>query len=307
MASDSNTNLAVPGAIAISILFAIALLFFALRLYSRVRPTLNLSASDYTISVAVFCELITYITSIIAISTGFGRSSITLAAQTKISKCVFVVAFFGGLAAPIARASMGAMLLRFELSTTRKMIIWALVILQALIALSSCLVMLLQCHPINAFWENVPGGVCWSNKNSQTYGYTATSLGIFSDVVFALIPALYIWPLRRPVIERILLCVLMGLGLFAAIAASIKLNYIRTWKYGEESVGQTVSVFMWFRVEEICLVAAACAPYLKGAVEAILTRVSASKFGFILSNLQTNESKAETTTKDVSKGDTSAV
>jgi hypothetical protein len=114
----------------------------------------------------------------IAISYGFGRYSYYIpdAAQIKILKCIFVVALFGSLAAPLARVSIGAMLLRFQISTTRKMVTWVLIIIQLALAIGSGLVMFLQCRPIRAFWEPVPDGVCWSNKNSQIYGYTVASM-----------------------------------------------------------------------------------------------------------------------------------
>ena len=51
--ASGNTNLAIPGTIAISFLFALALFLYGLRLHSRIRPTFKLSAADYTISVAV--------------------------------------------------------------------------------------------------------------------------------------------------------------------------------------------------------------------------------------------------------------
>ena len=112
--------------------------------------------------------------------------------------------------------------------------------------------------------------------------------------------------MSRPIIERILLCALMGLGICAATAGAIKLYYIRTWKYGEEAVSQTVSVYMWYRVEEISLVAAACAPFLKGLIESLLNRVSVLPFGFILPSLKPIGSNVESAVVDVSKGESSA-
>jgi len=114
---------------------------------------------------------------------------------------------------------------------------------------------------------------------------------VFSDVVFAVIPIFFIWPLNRPVIERVLLCMLMGFGLCAATAGSFKLYYIRTWKYGEEAVSQTVSVYMWYRVEEISLIAAACAPFLKGSIESLLNRINVPQFKFVLPSLKSINSQ----------------
>jgi len=50
---DGSITRSTPGAVAISFLFALTLFLYGLRIYTRVRPTFQLSAVDYTISVAV--------------------------------------------------------------------------------------------------------------------------------------------------------------------------------------------------------------------------------------------------------------
>jgi hypothetical protein len=130
-------------------------------------------------------------------------------------------------------------------------------------------------------------------------------MGICSDLVFAIMPISFIWSLNRPVIERILLSALMGLGMIAAMAGAIKFYYIRTWKYGEEAVDETVSVYMWYRVEEISLIAAACAPFLKRPIESMLSRLGLSQFGFVPLGLKTIRSDGRNPSMDVLKGESS--
>jgi hypothetical protein len=116
-------------------------------------------------------------------------------------------------------------------------------------------------------------------------------VGIFSDLIFAILPILFIWSLNRPVLERTLLTVLMGLGLTAAIAGAIRLYYMRTWKFGEEAVKETVTLYMWYRVEEINLISSACAPFLKGAIESLLSQLGQPQFGFVPLSLQAIRSR----------------
>ena len=78
----------------------------------------------------------------------------------------------------------------------------------------------------------------------------------------------------------------MSFGICAAAAGAVKIYYIRTWKYGEEAVSQTVAVYMWYRVEEISLIVAACAPFLKGSIESLLRRTNLPQFGFVLPSLK---------------------
>lgn len=115
-------------------------------------------------------------------------------------------------------------------------------------------------------------------------------------------PIFFIWSLNRHVIERVLMAVLMGFGLSAAIAGAIKLYYIRTWKYGEEAVNETVSVYMWYRVEEMSLVASACAPFLKGPIEKILSQAGGPRFRFIPPSLKSFRSGGQQWTQSSGQG-----
>jgi hypothetical protein len=100
--------------------------------------------------------------------------------------------------------------------------------------------------------------------------------------------------------------VLVGLGMIAGIAGAIKLYYIKTWVYGQEAVNDTVSVYMWYRVEEICLIAAACTPFLKGPIESMLSRFGVPLFGFVTLGLKTFRSGGRgEAMNDVPKGESS--
>jgi hypothetical protein len=112
-------------------------------------------------------------------------------------------------------------------------------------------------------------------------------------------PIFFIWPLNRPVIERILITVLMGLGIIAATAGAMKLYYIGTWKFGEEAVKETVSIYMWYRVEEISLIASACAPLLKGPTESMLSRLGLQRLSFAPLSLKTFRSGGRSAAMDV--------
>jgi hypothetical protein len=51
--ADGNTTNATPGVEGLSSLLALALILYGLRMYTRIRPTFKLAASDYIVSVAL--------------------------------------------------------------------------------------------------------------------------------------------------------------------------------------------------------------------------------------------------------------
>jgi hypothetical protein len=130
-------------------------------------------------------------------------------------------------------------------------------------------------------------------------------MGITSDLVFAIMPAFFLWSLHRPLMERMLVIVLMGLGIIAAIAGVMKVYHIHAWNPREATLRDWVPLLWWYRVEEIGLIAAACAPFLKPFIERLLSQFGSKHFGFVTFGLNTIRSGIEGTGGDVRKTGTS--
>ncbi|KAH7345825.1 hypothetical protein BKA66DRAFT_378395, partial [Pyrenochaeta sp. MPI-SDFR-AT-0127] len=271
---------ATPGLVGVSFLLAITLIAYGIRMFTRIRPIFKLSAPDYIVSAALvgLCELIAFTCFLASIAFGFGRYESYLSADimVKILKCFYVLGLMGFWASSLARVSIGTMLLRFEISRLSRVAVWILISLQFIMATGATIFALVQCRPIRATWEQVPGSVCWSIRVPQIYGYIFSgqfsqinflALGVSSDIAFAALPLFFIWPLNRPVMERILLSVLMALGTIAAVAGAVKAFYIHTWDPRKNSFHDLMPLFWWYRVEELGLIAAANAPFLKPTIE----------------------------------------
>lgn len=130
-------------------------------------------------------------------------------------------------------------------------------------------------------------------------------MGITSDLVFAIMPTFFIWSLRRTVMERMLVIVLMGLGIIAAVAGVMKVYHIHAWNPREITLRDWVPLLWWYRVEEIGLITAACAPFLKPFIERLLSRFGSKHFGFVTFGLNTIRSSLGGTGKDDVKTGTS--
>lgn len=122
-------------------------------------------------------------------------------------------------------------------------------------------------------------------------------MGIASDLVFAIMPIFFIWPLHRPVMERILVIILMALGIIAAVAGVMKLVHSAAWDPRKNILRDWMPLLWWYRVEEIGLITAACAPFLKHLIERMLGRFGVPQFRFVTIVLRTLRSGPANSTK----------
>lgn len=108
-----------------------------------------------------------------AIRFGFGRYNDDLSPPdlVKILKCFFPLGLVAFWASSLARIAIGGMLLRFPISKAWHVVLWALIVTQFAMAIGADIFQLLQCRPIRALWEPVPGAECWSAETSRIYTY----------------------------------------------------------------------------------------------------------------------------------------
>jgi len=146
------------------------------------------------------------------------------------------------------------------------------------------------------------------------------------DVICAVLPIVIIWRLTRSVVEKILVSILLGLGLVAAVGGVLKLVILKTWLPTSVHANRTLmDAFMWYvnpltspsryasffllfprvwreswlmeltprenriRMEEILLIIGACAPTLKAPIEGFIR----SRFGLPRFGLQSRASRME--------------
>ncbi|PVI01585.1 hypothetical protein DM02DRAFT_500019, partial [Periconia macrospinosa] len=256
-------------------LFTLALILYGLRIYTRIFPTFKLASTDYIISVAVLFVVTGFGCSMAAMRYSYGRHSyyVSSADQTKIIKRIFITGFLGWWASSLARISIGTMLLRFQISNTWRVVLWILISIQLGMVLTANICQLLLCSPIRANWEYVPNAVCWPPIKTQIFSYVYSGMGVCSDPIFAIMPVVFIYSLNRPAMERVLMGVLMALGIVAVVAGGMKLYYTNTFAIGADLLRDALPLFMWFRVEEIALVASSSAPFLKSPIERTLNRL----------------------------------
>jgi hypothetical protein len=129
------------------------------------------------------------------------------------------------------------------------------------------------------------------------------------DCTLALLPIKLVRTLNRPIREKILICVLMGMGLVATSIAGYKMTTFTSVNLGDP-LSATVKPSLWAKLEELVGIIAACVPCLKSPIENALRRfgilaaergISFSKPSFVLSNQDPNLNLAPVGSKPFAK------
>ncbi|KAH6949453.1 hypothetical protein DER45DRAFT_580327 [Fusarium avenaceum] len=255
--------------------FALGLIVFVLRLYTRVSPAYKLSGSDYLIMIAMVAEIVTYSLFAAAVANGFGRHNDYISPENTISilKCLFGVIMTGLWVSTFARLSIACLLHSFSTSKSWKMLLWFIMGFQIVTLAASEIFQLLECRPVRAMWEPVDDAECMPMQKVWVIGYVFVGASMASDLVLAILPMFLIWKLSRSAIERCLVSVLMALSLFATIITVLKVVYIKTFDIDSlDTFRASMPLFFWSRMEECVILIAASAPLLKAPVESALSR-----------------------------------
>ncbi|KAH8707192.1 hypothetical protein GQ44DRAFT_715913 [Phaeosphaeriaceae sp. PMI808] len=226
-------------------------------------------------------EIIVYSSFAASINTGYGRhaSFITPKPRVKILQLQLVIQTVGPCAATFARLSTVYQLIKLSPSVVWKRSLWVIVGLLIASLLIVDLFLVLRCYPVSAIWDKtIPNSRCLSTRKKWIFNNMQVGVSMVSDLAFAIMPMLLIWKLSRSVLERCLVSILLALGLCASgmgIAVLVRLN-AKTMR--TDPLRDSVTLFMYCRVEEICLLIASSMPFLKAPVECLLRQVGAPGF-----------------------------
>jgi hypothetical protein len=141
--------------------------------------------------------------------------------------------------------------------------------------------LVISCRPLAAAWDfRLPREYCVSNDVMRAASNTGSGVNIVTDVLLSLAPAVFLRKLNRPLRERIFVCVLMGLGLFASVSSIIKTMEVQKFydpvtpfeDFGP--IGVTISTYTI--LEQFTGILAACIPAMKGILQSCLGRMGFS-------------------------------
>ncbi|KAL8382180.1 hypothetical protein RB595_006118 [Gaeumannomyces hyphopodioides] len=207
-------------------MWALTLLSLALvaaRLYTRIRIIKFVGAEDHMYAwTGVF--LLVFTCSIqVCVHYGLGRSfwDLSLADSSDAIFWTYVANSFAITGNAMAKLSMGLFLLRVVQIRWHKIALWFLVVVTVGTSIALTIMLWNQTTPVKASWDPIRTPGTWNIQIQPL----SVGLGAWSsacDFFFAIFPWLFIWSLRMPQREKIMLAGGMSIGVIAGICGIVR-------------------------------------------------------------------------------------
>ncbi|KAF2964104.1 hypothetical protein GQX73_g9479 [Xylaria multiplex] len=106
-----------------------------------------------------------------------------------------------------------------------------------------------QCNPPRALWTPGLEASCWDPQVQTNFNYFLAAWNIAADIVLALLPTSLIRKLKLNQRKKIALCVLLGLGLIAALFSGIKIHFLGDLKARQDFTWSAFEIQAWTGAE----------------------------------------------------------
>jgi NADH:ubiquinone oxidoreductase subunit K len=176
-----------------------------------------------------------------------------------------------GFAIGFIKISVACLLLRFQPERSWKICLYALITILTIVTLGASIFAAFQCLPLAAIWDpTIVGARCVGPDPVRVVSNLFGGFCILTDIILSLFPLTFLVKLRRPLIEKVLIYMLMGVGLTASAASITKAVVIQQWVHDIDGtyVGFTISTLA--SVEMLIGSIAACLPCLKSTIQGLL-------------------------------------
>jgi hypothetical protein len=145
----------------------LALLFFALRMYARLWPRINLQWDDYTICIAVFFKLLHYTCAMVYLGLTSNRFCSPVPKDRIIlaAKFEFAASILWPWCETFIKVSVSFMMMRLLSSPPWHRGLSVFIVMMFLSGIIQNILLLVECHPIRANWNPHNRRVndeCWS-------------------------------------------------------------------------------------------------------------------------------------------------
>jgi hypothetical protein len=128
-----------------------------------------------------------------------------------------------------------------------------------------------QCSNIRILWNPAVEATCWTPRTIKTLSYTNAALNIITDLLFSIaIPLPMLWTLHVNLRTRVTLMFILGIGVFACVAASIKVSYLTNYGKTNDLLWDSRNITIWTAAELNVAIIAASLPCLKPIFKKVL-------------------------------------
>jgi len=279
-------------------LLALCLVPFSARVYTRVRPVVRLGWDDVFIVLGFVSRLGAslptrqHLTSrlqcftiadwvMLQLKLFMTPESISIPEASTTMKLTYLAIPVWNAAMTCIKVSVALTLLRIPVNRLWTAFLCAVAGLQVAYFIGNTVYIFMECRPLAAMWDlagEITDATCFGPGAVRIASNVGAGINITTDMTLSLAPMVVLWRMRRPLRERILVCGLMAIGLFASAASIVKAVLVREWgnpQVDPWALGAAIGT--WTILEQLLAMLAACSPSLKGPLQRLLGR-----FGILL-------------------------
>ncbi|PSN71464.1 hypothetical protein BS50DRAFT_618472 [Corynespora cassiicola Philippines] len=245
----------------------LAITIVSLRMYARYL-TKNYGWDDWTMVITLFFQIVLAAFVTTYAMAGGTRHLYYLKPNDMFEVLKWSYAFqcWGIFACTPAKLSV-ALLINRIMRPFRGWRFWVLVVsitLMIIINTLDSIFTYVQCDPPKALWDKtITDAKCWHPSIQTNISIAQAAYNVFVDGILAVIPATILWSLQMPIKQKICLCILLGLGLFAAVAGSIKTSLLANLGKREDLTWEMYELIIWAGTENFVVLFCGCIPPLK--------------------------------------------
>ncbi|KAK8085555.1 hypothetical protein PG997_006826 [Apiospora hydei] len=255
---------------------AIAVVFF--KLFVRARVTKIVGWDDFFIFLSLALSIIASAFVSYSVHLGFGRHTIAVAMEPDGPERLVNTAMWQQLgyrdtrgypafnigAFSFPNISIAILVVRLlDPWTARARALYAMVIVQVIIALISVIIVFKQCQPTAKVWNKQLPGTCWSPDVLNNFSYFLSAYTTLTDIVLAVVPISSFWSLQMRPNTKVGVCIMMGLTLLSAVVTVVKATYLSLFNDQTDPLFDVAPLVIWGLIEQNVVIVAACIPTLR--------------------------------------------
>ncbi|KAJ5743851.1 hypothetical protein N7533_008721 [Penicillium manginii] len=259
-------------------LTAVAILMVILRIIAKLRigkfgtddllMTFALVSPNLLLAIEIRClALIGSILLTLAIQYGFGRpASENDSEVSKIIMYDYLSQTFSLAGGTLGRVSFIVFIVGLLVQRlSERIVLWALAALQVIVNGMVIIIIFVQCPGhASAIWDHSGKSKCWDLRVQEYYGYFQGAFNATTDLYLAVFSTYIFWYLNLKLRVKLGLVALLGMGIFAMVAAIIKT--VQTHVLGTSDSDPTIATVnydRWLYIETYLVIITASVPCVR--------------------------------------------
>ncbi|KAF2014394.1 hypothetical protein BU24DRAFT_451452 [Aaosphaeria arxii CBS 175.79] len=205
--------------------------FIALRTSVRLFMVKKLDLDDWFMLAALPFMIVNQGLSYVSLQYGMGRHIFFLGPPDIMNAIKYnaIAQIFNITTFYFVKASIVLFLLRLvtHLHKTKRMILWISFGLLTAMNVEALIVSIFQCQPLQKQWNPTSSGICWNRNVFQYSAYALAAVTILTDVVYLVLPIVYLWDLRVPTMRKVGIFALLGVGCVSMVCSIVTIPWLR--------------------------------------------------------------------------------